>query len=249
MKLAIRQFLFDNNKKRSTIRFGWREVETGAGILYVPKTENMKVIDICAYSYTKYKHLKREDALTAGYASLKEMKDSLAEGYPNLEKDSEITIIYFTEHQNKTEHRYLKENKVPLNVLPENYLREDDERKVSFKETKYKYGVDPRETWNLNDYFFVWFFERLCMYDKINIVATNTTAVMLRDKSTITMQNAIDRLKELCLYFIQYDEMETKALDKASNFGEKLAELREEYKKNYDEFMDLFQSTLLLLWW
>lgn len=49
-------------------------------------------------------------------------------------------------------------------------FRPDDERQPKWKEEREVYGFDSRETWALDQTFYLWLYERLMMYKEIAIV-------------------------------------------------------------------------------
>ena len=80
--------------------------------------------------------------------------------------------------------------------LPKN----DDRRPVWANERKV-YGFDSRETWNLNDAFLKWLYERVKMYIEINCVDLMYHKFVYHGK-TLTQQEVLDLiLKDIEMYY------------------------------------------------
>ena len=144
------------------------------------------------------------------------------------------------------QHKYLSDIGVANNEIPENFFAgEEDPREKLWNMKKSKYGVDPCETWCLNDWFFMWFYEHLMMYNEVNNVATtdDSERVFLDDnyETFITFQDAIDELLELSKWLIKNDGMNLKDMT--------YKEFTVLWKEKYDRFMFLFGKTLHRLWW
>lgn len=134
-------------------------------------------------------------------------------------------------------HKYLEDANISLDNIPSHYTSQSDSREEKWEKEREKYGFDERETWNLNDYFFVWFFERLSMYNEVNNVDTNSDYEKL--ENGMTFQECINELLDLSKFIIRFDIAEYEEL-KAAN---------KEYTEKYNRFMELFPFILPSLWW
>lgn len=70
---------------------------------------------------------------------------------------------------------------------------EDDKRNGEWAKQREKYGFDDRETWNLDSTMAELLYERLKMFDEVNIVDTGFHKVEFRGKE-YTQQEAMDFL-------------------------------------------------------
>lgn len=79
--------------KNSTIRRGRRKYPIGSCIL---RTKNRDILaSIEHVRYCQLCELKEEDAQYDGFHSLSELHKALAQIYPDLKKDEEMTIVIF----------------------------------------------------------------------------------------------------------------------------------------------------------
>ena len=60
--------------------------------------------------------------------------------------------------------KFLKDEGFKPHEYSINFLEKTDERIKNYREIKKEYGVDPRETWNLDTQFAYWLFTRCKMY-------------------------------------------------------------------------------------
>jgi len=81
--------------------------------------------------------------------------------------------------------------------LPEDWGKFNDKREIQWTEEREKYGFDSRETWSLNYTFYVWLYERLSMYNEVNVVDTSFHKFEF-DGETLTFQEAIDKILVIC---------------------------------------------------
>lgn len=72
----------------------------------------------------------------------------------------------------------------------------DDQRQEKWKQQREEYGFDERETWSLDYTFRLWFYQRLKMYNEVNIVATEKVKINFKDKE-YTLQECIDYILEM----------------------------------------------------
>ena len=63
------------------------------------------------------------------------------------------------------------------------------------------YGFDSRETWSLDYNLKLWLYERLCMFNKVNNIDTNSYKFKYKDKE-LTQQECIDKMIEGLRYDI-----------------------------------------------
>lgn len=99
------------------------------------------------------------------------------------------------------------------------------------------YGFDNRETWNLDYTIKLHLYERLCMYNEINIIDTENTKVEF-EGGEITLQECIDRMIEGLKIDLQTDYLDKKRLDTTSI----------EYKK-MNEVFKILSICINRLWW
>jgi ASC-1-like (ASCH) protein len=80
-------------EKSTTIRLGHRDYKKGPAILnskgtYVP-------IYINELNHTKRSQLSKDDAIRDGFSSVRELQSALEKYYPQIKKDSPVTIVKF----------------------------------------------------------------------------------------------------------------------------------------------------------
>lgn len=68
-------------------------------------------------------------------------------------------------------------------------------RRIKWFKQRLKYGFDDRETYSLNSTFNLWLYQRLMMYNEINIVDTTFHKYTFEGKE-ITFQECIDKMLE-----------------------------------------------------
>ena len=68
-----------------------------------------------------------------------------------------------------------------------------DKRNKKWKKERKKYGFDSRETWNLDSTMAELLYERLKMFNEVNIIDTSCHTVEVDDVK-MSMQEAIDEL-------------------------------------------------------
>ena len=95
----------------------------------------------------------------------------------------------------KHNRKYLDDLNIPLTARPENFCSDDDVRATHWKKQRDVYGFDERETWGLDSNFYMWLYERLSMYNEVNIVDTSLPTFEYRWE-TLTFQECIDRMLE-----------------------------------------------------
>ena len=134
-----------------------------------------------------------------------------------------------------------------------------------------KYGFDPRDCWDLDDTFYLWLYEHLCLLlDDTN--ADLTWRTFEHNGKTYTEGEYIEYLKKLCLDMINFDEFkgcpdlewhtepdpDYKDYNRIvwDNTEEELEANRVQSKKNYEEkealrkeLIDVFYELMPSLWW
>ena len=102
-----------------------------------------------------------------------------------------------------------------------NFLEKTDERIEKYREDRKVYGVDPRETWNLDTQFAYWLFTRCSMYlkeasDKVDLSYHKFEF----EGKTYTQEEAINQILEWSEPYLKKfslsGEEETKAYDSFS---------------------------------
>ena len=68
-----------------------------------------------------------------------------------------------------------------------------DKRNKEWKKERKKYGFDSRDTWNLDSTMAELLYERLKMFNEVNIIDTNYHTIEI-DSVEMSMQEAIDEL-------------------------------------------------------
>lgn len=127
-------------------------------------------------------------------------------------------------------HKYIKEI-IDLEKTPYGWS-EDTGRDSKWREQRRIYGFDERETWSLDNTFFCWLYERLKMYDEVNIVDTESDFNKIRFKGKeFTLQDCMDFLLENCKMII---------LDQG---------MSDHIIKLEKEVLDLWRECYRLLWW
>lgn len=134
-----------------------------------------------------------------------------------------------------------------------------------------KLSINPRDCWSLDDTFYLWLYEHLCLLlDDTN--ADLTWHKFKHNDKEYTEEEYIEYLKSLCLDMINFDEFKDCPdinWDIVNSEGEKeyrtlefldeekkLGEFREQSKKNYEnqealrkELCSVFCELLPHLWW
>ena len=127
-------------------------------------------------------------------------------------------------------HRYIREI-IDLEKTPYGWS-ENTGRDSKWREQRRIYGFDERETWSLDATFFYWLYERVKMYNEVNIVDTESdfNKIRFKDKE-FTLQNCIDFLLEKCKIIILNQGM-----------SDSIIELEK-------EVLDLWRECYRLFWW
>lgn len=89
--------------------------------------------------------------------------------------------------------KYLEDIGVELTNIPENWCPPDDERHPKWEKQRDLYGFDERDTWSLDYTIALLLYERLAMYNEVNIIDT-TVRTFDYNGETLTMQDCIDRM-------------------------------------------------------
>lgn len=94
--LRLRSEFFDvvrRGQKCSTIRAGRRNFKVGPLILQ--SNFDTLTVQVTEVVYKKLGELTQDDAQTDGFVTLEELRTTLKKIYPNLHKNSTVTLIYF----------------------------------------------------------------------------------------------------------------------------------------------------------
>jgi len=120
----------------------------------------------------------------------------------------------------------LKEENIPQGWCP------GDKREEKWKKEREEYGFDSRETWSLDFTFKVWLYERLSMYNEINIINTSYHKFDFKGE-ILTFQECIDRMLEGLKIDLTIDEYDQ----------------TEEQKKKAADVVQIFALCFNALWW
>lgn len=127
-------------------------------------------------------------------------------------------------------HKYIKEI-IDLDKTPYGWS-ENTGRDSMWREQRRIYGFDERETWSLDTTFFHWLYERVKMYDEVNIVDTNSDFNKIQFKGEeLTLQNCIDLLLDNCKTIILSEGMDNSIINIEH------------------DVMDLWKECYSFLWW
>lgn len=94
-----------------------------------------------------------------------------------------------------------------INIKPFFFDNYKDRRNKQWKKERKKYGFDERETWSMNFTMIVLLYERLNMYNEINIVNTDYHKITINEIER-TQQEWIDELIRLCEMYFKDDNTE-----------------------------------------
>lgn len=127
-------------------------------------------------------------------------------------------------------HKYIEEI-IDLSRTPYGWS-ENTGRDTLWKEQREVYGFDERETWSVDTAFFCWLYERVKMYNEINIVDTKSTfnKVLFKGKE-LTLQDCIDFFLENCKKIILTQGMDDSIIDVEK------------------DVLDLWRESYRLFWW
>ena len=126
--------------------------------------------------------------------------------------------------------KYLKDIGVRDDDIPENWGADDknSERRDLWAKQREEYGFDERETWSFDKSLYMFVYERLMMYNEVNILDTTFHKQMHRGVE-ITFQEAIDRMIHLSKVLI-LDKGEVRNAKKIELFGEELFDLLKDWR-------------------
>lgn len=119
--------------------------------------------------------------------------------------------------------KYLDDLGVPEDERPENWCP-DDPRQEQWDIEQETYGFDQRETWALDNTIFMFLYERLMMFNEVNILDTSFHKEPFRGQ-TIDQQEALDKMIDACriAITIKADDRTQKDLTEINNLFELLA--------------------------
>ncbi len=95
-------------------------------------------------------------------------------------------------------HLYLEELGIQFEKIGVNFCDNTDDRYEQWMEYRKLYGFDPRETWNLNDYFIGWLYEHLMAYKDLAKVIDLNFHKFEFEGETYTQAQMIDMCIEQC---------------------------------------------------
>ena len=127
-------------------------------------------------------------------------------------------------------HKYL-EDLGALKNLPSEWCV-GDKREPKWEEERAVYGFDSRDTWNMDSAFICWLYERLMMYNEINIVDTSYHKFEYENQ-TITFQDCIDRMISGCKIYLSDTNWDCNS----------------ESRKLVNDVLNLFALCFWCLWW
>lgn len=128
--------------------------------------------------------------------------------------------------------KYINDLNIKYENTPQGWCH-GDIRGKDWKEERKIYGFDSRETWGLDYTFNLWLYERLSMYNDINIIDTSFHKFTYKDEE-ITFQNCIDRMLEGLKLDLTLD-----------NFSDE----RNAVQDKIDDVVQIFALCFNALWW
>jgi hypothetical protein len=132
----------------------------------------------------------------------------------------------------KLKRKYIDELGVKFEDTPQGW-NTNDSRQEAWKQQREDYGFDSRETWSLDYTFKLWLYERLCMYNEINIVDTSFHKFSYNNE-TLTFQECLERMIE--------------GLKLDLTIGDFSPE-REQVREKIDDVVPIFALCHKCLWW
>ena len=112
----------------------------------------------------------------------------------------------------------------------------DDKRQVMWKKEREKYGFDSRETWSLDYTFYLWLYERLMMFNELNVVDTEFHKFEYNGEA-LSMQDCIDKILNGLKYALTHEK------DFYPNIPVG------EYDEKTKDILPLFSLIFNHLWW
>lgn len=114
--------------------------------------------------------------------------------------------------------KYLDDLGISFEETPQGW-NPDDTRQEEWTNQRESYGFDERETWSLDYSFKLWLYERLSMFNEVNIINTLYHTFEYKNE-TLTFQDCVDRMLEglkLDLTIPSYSEDRTQYEDKIND--------------------------------
>ena len=128
-------------------------------------------------------------------------------------------------------HWYLESIGFPIKDCYNNLLvGEHDKREPEWTSEQIKFGFDNRETWALNNTFFQWLYERLCMYRDVTIIDTSYHTIRV-GKKTYTQGEAIEEMIDKLEYILLHEDDDPK------------------YSKYTDKVLKIWAAVFPCMWW
>lgn len=131
-------------------------------------------------------------------------------------------------------HKYLKDIGVCIENTPYGFGGDKDPRNKDWEQEKEIYGFDNRETWCMDVAFYCWLYERLMMFNEVNIINTNFHTIDINDRK-LTLQQCIDEMIEGCKVFLTTDDYYYSATD--------------EERKKVDNVLVIWKECISYMWW
>lgn len=127
-------------------------------------------------------------------------------------------------------HKYLTELGIDIADTPYGWNEPDDSRLKDWKKQQNTYGFDERETWSLDATFIYWLYERVKMFNEVNIVDTEFHKFNINGKE-LTQQQCINRIIELCKTYFKKGINEDIAFECV------------------EETLDIWKAIIFQMWW
>lgn len=131
--------------------------------------------------------------------------------------------------------KYIDDLGIKFKDTPQGWIGKKDKRNNKWKKERKKYGFDVRETWSLNYTIKLFLYERLCMYNDVNIVDTDYHKFDINGEQ-LTFQQCIDLMIEGLELDLTLDEFDEKRKDK-------------EVENKINNYMHILAECLDCLWW
>ena len=132
--------------------------------------------------------------------------------------------------------KYLDELGIERKDTPEGWGTENDKREEKWRKQREEYGFDERETWSLDYTIKLFLYERIKMYNEVNIVDTSYHKFEYKDNQ-ITFQECIDRILEGLRLDIKLDEWDKRRYEE------------EETKEKIEDWGQIFILCKDAMWW
>lgn len=131
--------------------------------------------------------------------------------------------------------KYIDELGIKYTETPQGWNTDNNDSRLPYwHEQREEWGFDERETWDLTYAFELWLYERLNVYDEINIVDTKSTLHQFEYKGNmLNFQDCIDRMLEGLKIKLTNDEW----------YNDEII------KEKVDDVLPIFLLCYNCLWW